>query len=55
MTIETTLSPQLLLAFGMPGWQEMLILGVILLIPVLVTGTVLLVLYLTGVIGGKKK
>lgn len=55
MMIETNLSPQLLLAFGMPGWQELLILVVILLIPVLITGTVLLILYLTGVIGGKKK
>jgi len=40
------------LAFGMPGWQELLILSVFTLFPV---GLVLLILYLTGVIGGKDK
>jgi len=41
-----------MLAFGMPGWQELLILSVFTLFPV---GLVLLILYLTGVIGGKGK
>ena len=39
------------LAFGMPGWQEILILTVC---PLTIVGIVLLVLFLTGVLGGKK-
>ncbi|MCG8402923.1 MAG: hypothetical protein MJA84_15230 [Firmicutes bacterium] len=39
------------LAFGMPGWQEILILTVC---PLTIVGIVLLILFLTGVLGGKK-
>lgn len=41
-----------ILAFGMIGWQEILIL---LICPTFTAAIVLLVLFLTGVIGGKKK
>ena len=44
-----------LLSFMMIGWQELLILACPLFMVGIVVGIVFLVLFLTGVIGGKKK